>query len=210
VVFSSIELLWFFMPVVLLAYALIPPAWRNAMLAVASLVFYAWGAHAIVYVFLLSLVINFMAGLGVARMQAADRARAARAVMWAAIVVDLAILAVWKYAVFLISQLDGVTGWFGHPHGITVPTLTLPIGISFFTFHANSYVVDTHRGVAAPMRRPQDFAQYMAFFPQLIAVRSSAITRSTTRSAIRRPDPSGYTTSRRGFHGSRLVFVRRS
>src|SRR5581483_903005 len=82
-------------------------------------------------------------GLGIARMHTSHRPRAARNVMWAAIVVDLAILAVWKYAVFLISQVDGFTGWFGHPHVLAVPPIVLPIGISFFTFHAISYVVDT-------------------------------------------------------------------
>jgi alginate O-acetyltransferase complex protein AlgI len=169
VVFSSIEFLWYFMPAVLVLYALAPPSWRNGVLALASLVFYAWGAHAILYVFLVSLVINYTAGLAIARHRAAQNMRAARRVMWTAIVVDLAILAIWKYAVFAVSQLDGALGWFGNPHAVTLPSITLPIGISFFTFHAISYVVDTERGDAAPMRRPQDFAQYMAFFPQLIA-----------------------------------------
>ena len=168
-VFSSIEFLWYFMPAVLVLYALAPPNWRNGVLALASLVFYAWGAHAIVYVFLLSLAINYSAGLGIHHLRTRGQPRGARRVMWAAVVIDLAILATWKYAVFGVTQLNGVLGWFGSPHALGVPSITLPIGISFFTFHAISYVVDTERGEAEPMRRPQDFAQYMAFFPQLIA-----------------------------------------
>ncbi|HET9103441.1 MAG TPA: MBOAT family protein [Solirubrobacteraceae bacterium] len=168
-VFSSIEFLWFFMPAVLVLYALTPPGARNALLATASVVFYAWGAHAVVYVFLISVGLNYSAGRAIEHYRTRDRDRAARIVMIAAIAVDLGFLFVWKYTVFAATQLDRVLGGLGHPHAIAIPSITLPIGISFFTFHAISYVVDTARGVSPPMRRLQDFAQYMAFFPQLIA-----------------------------------------
>jgi alginate O-acetyltransferase complex protein AlgI len=168
-VFSSIEFLWFFMPVVLALYALVPPRWRNLTLAAVSLVFYAWGAHAIVLVFLASIGLNYLAGLLIGYLRGQDRMPAARRVMWVAIAIDLAILFTWKYTVFAVSQLDHVLGWFGDHGAIPLPSITLPIGISFFTFHAISYVIDTTRGEAPPMRRLQDFAQYMAFFPQLIA-----------------------------------------
>jgi alginate O-acetyltransferase complex protein AlgI len=168
-VFSSIEFLWFFMPVVLALYALVPSRARNLLLATVSLVFYAWGAHGIVLVFLASIGLNYAAGLWIGQLRSKQRQHAARRVMWGAIAVDLAILFTWKYTVFATRQIDGVLGWFGNPHAIALPAITLPIGISFFTFHAISYVVDTTRGEAPPMRRPPDFAQYMAFFPQLIA-----------------------------------------
>jgi alginate O-acetyltransferase complex protein AlgI len=168
-VFSSIEFLWFFMPVVLALYALVPPRARNVLLAGVSLVFYAWGAHGIVFVFLASIGLNYAAGLSIGRLRRQDRDRAARGVMWAAVAVDLAILFTWKYAVFATAQIDHVLGWAGYPRAIPLPSIVLPIGISFFTFHAISYVVDTTRGQAPPMRRLPDFAQYMAFFPQLIA-----------------------------------------
>jgi alginate O-acetyltransferase complex protein AlgI len=168
-VFSSIEFLWFFMPVVLVLYMLVPPRGRNLMLALVSIVFYAWGAHAIVFVFLASIAINYAAGLLIGRFRGQMRTAAARRVMWTAIVIDLAILFTWKYTVFFVSQIDHALGWFGDHNAIPLPSILLPIGISFFTFHAISYVVDTTRGEAPPMRRPQDFAQYMAFFPQLIA-----------------------------------------
>jgi alginate O-acetyltransferase complex protein AlgI len=168
-VFSSIEFLWFFMPVVLVLYALVPPAGRNPMLAVVSLVFYAWGAHGIVLVFLASIAINYVAGLWIGSLRAQDREQASRRVMWSAVAIDLAILFTWKYTVFATTQIDHALGWFGDGHAIPLPSITLPIGISFFTFHAISYVVDTTRGEAPPMRKIYDFAQYMAFFPQLIA-----------------------------------------
>ena len=168
-VFSSIEFFWFFMPVVLALYALVPPRGRNTLLAVVSLVFYAWGAHGIVLVFLASIGINYCAGLLIGRLREQDRERDARRVMWTAVVIDLLILFTWKYTVFVTVQIDYVIGSFGNSHAIPVPSITLPIGISFFTFHAISYVVDTTRGEAPPMRKIQDFTQYMAFFPQLIA-----------------------------------------
>jgi alginate O-acetyltransferase complex protein AlgI len=169
VVFSSIEFLWFFMPVVLALYALVPPSGRNLLLAAVSIVFYAWGAHAIVLVFLASIGLNYLAGRAIGHLRMQRLERQARAVMWAAIVVDLGILFAWKYTVFVTSQLDHALGWFGDSNAIPLPSIALPIGISFFTFHAISYVVDTTRGEAPPMRRLHDFAQYMAFFPQLIA-----------------------------------------
>ncbi|MGH2915958.1 MAG: MBOAT family O-acyltransferase [Solirubrobacteraceae bacterium] len=186
-VFSSIEFLWFFFPAVLVLYVLTPPGWRNTVLALSSLVFYAWGAHAIVYVFLLSMAINYTAGLAIVALRGRGRNGAATAAMWIAIVLDLLTLAIWKYTVFAVGQLNGVLGWLGDPHAIGLPSITLPIGISFFTFHAISYVVDTHRGHAMPMRRPQDFAQYMAFFPQLIA--GPIIRYHQIEDQIRKPPP---------------------
>jgi alginate O-acetyltransferase complex protein AlgI len=168
-VFSSIEFLWFFMPVVLALYMLVPPRHRNVLLATVSVIFYAWGAHAIVIVFLASIGFNYAAGLLIGRQRRIGRDTVARRAMWAAIVVDLAILFTWKYAVFATSQIDNALGWFGDHGAIPLPSIVLPIGISFFTFHAISYVVDTTRGEAPPMHRLRDFAQYMAFFPQLIA-----------------------------------------
>lgn len=168
-VFSSIEFLWFFMPVVLALYALVPPRFRNLLLASVSLVFYAWGAHAIVLVFLASIALNYVAGRLIGGYKRQDREDVARRVMWAAIVVNLLILFTWKYTAFAVGQLNGLLGAFGDGPRIGEPSILLPIGISFYTFHGISYVVDVMRSSAAPMRKVSDYAQYMAFFPQLIA-----------------------------------------
>jgi alginate O-acetyltransferase complex protein AlgI len=167
-VFSSIEFLWFFMPAVLLAYLLVPPAGRNVLLAAMSVLFYVWGAHAIVLVFLASILFNYLAGRWIGRAKEQGREPVARRVMIGAIVVNLAVLFGWKYTVFAVVQLNKLVGVFGDA-ALDVPSITLPIGISFFTFHGISYVVDVTRGDAKPMRRVADYAQYMAFFPQLIA-----------------------------------------
>jgi alginate O-acetyltransferase complex protein AlgI len=168
-VFSSIEFLWFFMPVVLVLYALVPPRGRNLLLAAVSVVFYAWGAHSIVVVFLASIAVNYVAGRLIGRYKGAGRENRARQVMWAAVVVNLLILFTWKYAVFAVDQLNSALGLFSDGDVVPVPSILLPIGISFFTFHGISYVVDVTRESAPPMRKLADYAQYMAFFPQLIA-----------------------------------------
>jgi alginate O-acetyltransferase complex protein AlgI len=168
VVFSSIEFLWLFMPVVLALYALVPPRGRNALLAAVSVVFYAWGAHSLVLLFLGSILFNYLAGAAIGRLKDGGREPAARRVVWTAVVVDLLLLFTWKYAVFAVHQLNDALGLLG-PDRLAVPSIVLPIGISFYTFHAISYLVDVMRGQARPMRRVADYAQYMAFFPQLIA-----------------------------------------
>jgi alginate O-acetyltransferase complex protein AlgI len=167
-VFSSIEFIWLFMPAVLALYLLLAPRWRNALLAVTSLGFYAWGAHAVLFVFIGSIAFNYAAGLLIGRLRALGDERSARVVTGVAICANLAVLFAWKYAVFATRQLDGVLGFVGAGH-VAIPSIVLPIGISFFTFHGISYIVDILRGTARPMRRIADYAQYMAFFPQLIA-----------------------------------------
>jgi hypothetical protein len=139
------------------------------------------GAGALLSLFLGSIAINFVAGqlIGAAKV-AGDEPRAAR-LTFAAVAVNLLILGFWKYAVFAVRQLDSAVGVFGGE--IHVPSIALPIGISFFTFHGISYVVDVHRGRAEPMRRPTDYVQYMAFFPQLIAGPIVPLPRD------QRPDP---------------------
>src|SRR3954451_13656671 len=156
------------MPAVLLAYLVVPPAWRNSLLAGVSVIFYAWGAHAIVLVFLASILFNYVAGRWIGHAKDTGREDTARHVMVGAIVANLAVLFCWKYTVFAAEQLDHLLGLFGSG-SIGVPSILLPIGISFFTFHGMSYVIDVTRGDAKPMRRIPDYAQYMAFFPQLIA-----------------------------------------
>src|SRR2546430_2786101 len=166
-VFSSITFLWLFMPVVLALYAVVPPRGRNALLAAVSVVFYAWGAHSLVLLCLASILLNYLAGRAIGRAKDGGREATARRVMWAAIVLNLLVLFTWKYAVFGAHQLNDLLGLVGADH-VGVPSILLPIGISFFTFHAISYVVDVTRGQATPMRRVDGYAPYIAFLPPLI------------------------------------------
>lgn len=164
--FAAPMFLWYFLPLVLVVSWVTPGRWRNAVLAVFSIAFYAIGGKQFVFLLLAMMAVNYVAGLAVGHHRERDPRRA-KAVMIGAVCADLAVLAIWKYAGFATQTIDSIAGAFG---GDTpVATLALPIGISFFTFHHLSYVIDVHRGVRPPMRNPLTFAVYIALFPQLIA-----------------------------------------
>jgi alginate O-acetyltransferase complex protein AlgI len=165
--FASPLFLWFFTPVVLVAVLVTPRSWRNGIVAVASLVFYAAGAGASTLILLVCMVVNFLAG-PVLEPDEWDLARRRRKLLLiAVIVVDLGVLIIWKYAGFLTAQLDGFARLFGGD--FPVVHVLLPIGISFYTFHHISYAVDIYRGERPTLRNPVSFVTYIAMFPQLIA-----------------------------------------
>jgi len=165
VVFSSPTFLFAFLPAVLACTFAAPKAWRNAVLLAASLVFYAWGEQELVLLMLASIGGNFAFGLGVDK--SATRAGKRRWV-GVSIAFNLGLLVLFKYAGFVGSNANAALQALGLP-GVPVPDVTLPIGISFFTFQALSYVVDVYRGDAPVQRSPLRFALYIALFPQLIA-----------------------------------------
>ena len=168
-VFSSMTFLFVFLPLLLAAYYLLPArarAWRNGVLLAFSLFFYAYGGPPFLLLMLLSIAVNYTGALW-----AAPGRRHPRAAMVLTTAVDLALLGWFKYAGFLFSNLARV--WTGLP----VPEITLPIGISFFTFQGLSYVLDVYRGEAQPQRNPLHVALYISLFPQLVA---GPIVRYTT------------------------------
>jgi alginate O-acetyltransferase complex protein AlgI len=164
-VFSSPTFLFAFLPAVLACTFAAPRSWRNAVLLTASLGFYAWGEQELVLLMLASITGNFAFGLGVDR--SASRA-AARRWVGVAVAFNLALLVVFKYTGFLGANLNAGLAAAGLP-AVPLPEITLPIGISFFTFQALSYVIDVYRGHAPVQRSPLRFALYIALFPQLIA-----------------------------------------
>ena len=167
-VFSSVTFLFFFLPTVLIAYYLTPRRWRNALLVAASLVFYTWGAGWIVLVLLVSIALNGLFGLGIERATDEGRRGPAQAILAVAVIMNVALLAWFKYANFGVDTLNGVLGATG-TSPLPWADILLPIGISFYTFHSLSYLVDIYRGTARHLSSPIDFALYIAFFPQLVA-----------------------------------------
>jgi alginate O-acetyltransferase complex protein AlgI len=184
--FSTPIFVFAFLPLVLALYFVSPRVVRNGLLLLASLVFYAWGEPAAVLVMVFSIVLNY--GLG----RWVDRARqrgAGKAVVATAVCANLAILLVFKYADWLwggASALLQAAGALSAPLaalGSHVPagswlrsaflnaddSIRLPIGVSFFTFQATSYVIDIYRRDVESERSLIDFAMYKSFFPQLIA-----------------------------------------
>ncbi|MEU9887349.1 MBOAT family protein [Sphaerisporangium sp. NPDC051011] len=166
--FASPLFLWFFMPATLAAYWASPRRLRNWIVSAASLIFYTWGAGAYAALLLSAIAVNFATGIAVDSARLAGRPRARAAVAAAAIAWDLGILAVWKYAGFASRQIDALTAALGLGHSPIV-SLALPIGISFFTFHHISYVVDVYRGSRPAQRSLVGFVTYIAMFPQLVA-----------------------------------------
>ncbi|GAA0510782.1 alginate O-acetyltransferase [Saccharopolyspora subtropica] len=165
--FASPLFLWYFLPAVLVAVLIAPRSGRNAVIAVASLLFYASGAGGTTLLLLACIVVNYYAGRQLEPVEwGFDRDRR-RWLLIGAISFNLAVLAVWKYAGFATAQLAVLTSWFGGD--FPVLHLALPIGISFYTFHHISYVVDVYRGERPALRDPVSFVTYIAMFPQLVA-----------------------------------------
>jgi alginate O-acetyltransferase complex protein AlgI len=162
-VFSSVVFLFGFLPLTLLVYFLLPSLrLRNVLLIGASLIFYLWGEKLFVAVLLLSVVMNHGLGLAAARTRGSVRGRW---VVGAAIVGNLALLGAFKYANFFADNLNALAG---RPL-VEIGPIHLPLGISFFTFQALTYVVDVARGDATVQRRLRDVALYVSMFPQLVA-----------------------------------------
>ncbi len=159
--FGSPAFLFLFMPVVLALHLVLPRRGRNGMLLLASLLFYAWGEPLFVLVMLASLVGNYFLGRLVDARQEGGGGRAA---VGLAVGFNLGLLVFFKYANFLWDQARAVFA--GLPE---LDPIALPIGISFFTFQAMSYIVDVYRRDASAQRNPVDFALYVSMFPQLIA-----------------------------------------
>ncbi|MFE9743867.1 MBOAT family O-acyltransferase [Saccharothrix saharensis] len=161
--FASPLFLWFFLPVVLATVLVTPRNWRNGVVAVASLLFYVSGAGGTTVLLLICMVGNFLAGRRLEPGAPGDR----RLVLVGAIALNLAVLVVWKYAGFATEQLHDIAAVVGAD--LPVVELALPIGISFYTFHHISYVVDVYRGERPALREPVAFVTYIAMFPQLVA-----------------------------------------
>jgi alginate O-acetyltransferase complex protein AlgI len=169
-VFSSVIFLFGFLPGVLLAYFLIPRGWRNLLLLLASLLFYFWGEGGYVVIMLLYMVFNWFFGItleAVKRKENGVPGPGAKTVLALALTFNLGFLLYYKYFNFFIANLNKLLALTSHH--IAAPNVHLPIGISFFTFQAISYVLDVYRGDVKAQANLIDFSMYKALFPQLIA-----------------------------------------
>jgi alginate O-acetyltransferase complex protein AlgI len=163
-VFSNLTFVCLFLPIVLAAYFTAPQAARNAVLVVASIVFYVWGGRIAIVLVAVSVSVNFALGQAIAD---AEPIRRHRLISWS-IAGNLLVLIVFKYTNFILDNINSVLDSLWSLR-IPTPVIPLPLGISFFTFHIISYLVDVYRGVAQVQRSPVAFALYIINFPQLIA-----------------------------------------
>lgn len=160
-IFSSIPFLYYFLPVVLLVYGLTPRKGKNAVLLLFSLVFYGWGEPKYLAVMLVCTALGYGFGLALGR---AGRPGVRKALLAASVLSSLSFLVYFKYADFFLSNFNALTG-----ASLPLLQLTLPVGISFYTFQILSYTVDVYRGEAQVQKNPIDLACYVTMFPQLIA-----------------------------------------
>ena len=160
-IFSSIPFLYYFLPVTLILYYLAPQKARNAVLLLASLVFYGWGEPRYLLVMLGSTALGYLFGLALG---AAKKPAVRKALLTASILSCLAVLVYFKYTDFFLTNLNALfgTNW-------KLLGLALPVGVSFYTFQILSYTVDVYRGNAEVQKNPIDLACYVTMFPQLIA-----------------------------------------
>lgn len=159
-VFSSMVFLCVFLPAAFCLHLLLPGMRaKNFLLVVASLVFYAYGEP--IYVILL---VASSAGNYILARLTGECPKIRKLTMTLAVVINLGLLVIFKYSGFLVETFNSVTG-----AGIPVPQVRMPIGISFFTFQALSYVIDVYRGDASVQKNFGKVLLYISFFPQLIA-----------------------------------------
>jgi alginate O-acetyltransferase complex protein AlgI len=166
-VFSEPSFLFVFLPILLGLYFLAPRnvGFRNGLLLLASLVFYAWGERSFVFVLLVSVTFNYAMGRLIGAMREGPRGRLSIAI---GIGGNLLLLGAYKYANFVADNLNVVLSGL-HLRQIEIPRIPLPIGISFFTFHSLSYLIDVYRGQFPAQRNVLDIGVYITLFPQLIA-----------------------------------------
>ena len=158
-VFSSIPFLYYFLPAVLAVYFLTPRRWKNAVLLLASLVFYGWGEPKLLWLMVFTIAVFYLCGLAIGRSE-----KHKKLWLWVSAAVGIGLLGLFKYADFFLFSFNAVTG-------LSVPLLrlALPVGISFYTFQCLSYTIDVYRGKVPPQKNPISFGAYVALFPQLIA-----------------------------------------
>ncbi len=163
-VFSSLLFLFRFLPLALLVYYAVPKGWRNLVLFISSLIFYAWGEPVYVGLILFSTLVDYTAGRITAYFKEKGNQKCAKGAVLGSVCVNLALLGFFKYADFFARALQAACSI-----DVPEPGLALPVGISFYTFQTMSYTVDVYRGDARVQKNFIAFGAYVALFPQLIA-----------------------------------------
>ena len=184
-VFSSLEFLFAFVPAFFVLYFLLPQRFRNALLLLGSLIFYAygtWDQPLYILLFLASAAVNWFVGLCIARR------RHPRLWLTVGLIYDFGWLFVFKYANFMFSSVQSLLDSLIPSSGITLPgvELVLPIGISFYTFQIVSYIIDVYRRTTAAERSVLKLSAYLYMFPQLIA--GPIVTYSSIRDQMDKPN----------------------
>lgn len=176
-VFSSIIFIFFFLPLVIGLYFAVPFKFKNIILLIFSLLFYAWGEPRYVFLMILSILINYGYGIWIDKTNHNEMKK--KYILAFAIVVNIGLLAFFKYANFFVDITNSV-----FQTEFQLQQIPLPIGISFYTFHAISYLVDVYRKIESAQRNIYKLSLYITFFPQLVAgpiIRYNDVAKQLTR-----------------------------
>lgn len=160
-VFSSITFLFYFLPIVLFSYFLSPYKFKNATLLIFSLIFYAWGEPVYILIMLFSTIVDYIHALIIDKYRNTFKAKLA---LMSSIIINLSLLVFFKYSDFFISIINSIFNT-----DIALFNLTLPIGISFYTFQTMSYTIDVYKNEAKPQKNIINLGTFVTLFPQLVA-----------------------------------------
>ncbi|HAU99580.1 MAG: MBOAT family protein [Lachnospiraceae bacterium] len=183
-IFSSLLFLFWFMPVFFAVYYLVPAKAKNIVLFLGSIVFYAWGEPKYLLLILVSILVNYILGLLIGRFSESEKIR--KTFFIAALVFDISLLLFFKYIGFFISNINSAFG-----AGIPEINVSLPLGISFYTFQIMSYIIDLYRGKVKAETSVLRLGTYIVMFPQLIAgpiVVYSEVSEGLKKRSIRAED----------------------
>ena len=161
-VFSSLIFIFIFLPMVLISYYVAPRKLRNAVILLSSLLFYAWGEPTYIILIIISILINYLGALLI-RVHIKNKDKS-KFIFITLLLIDISILFFFKYYGFAIECLGSIIGL-----DLKVKSISLPLGISFYTFQQISYIADIYMQKIKPQRNLIDFATYITMFPQLIA-----------------------------------------
>lgn len=161
-VFSSLAFLYYFLPIVLLLYFVLPNKARNMLILISGLFFYAWGEPKYIFIMILSTAIDYTAGRLMDYFDKSPKKRTA--FLLVSVIMNLGLLAVFKYSSFIITTVNSIFGT-----AIPDPQLPLPIGISFYTFQSMSYTIDLYLRNIKVQKNFISFTSYVSLFPQIVA-----------------------------------------
>lgn len=160
--FSSTVFIFYFLPIVMLVYFVSPKRFQNYVLLIFSLLFYAWGGLSFFPLLIFSIILNYVCGIMVEKYR--EDAQKKKIVLIIAIVMNVLFLGVFKYTNFIVDNINSLFNL-----AISIPTIPLPIGISFYTFQAMSYVIDVYRKDGKVQKNILNLGLYISMFPQLVA-----------------------------------------
>jgi alginate O-acetyltransferase complex protein AlgI len=165
--FNSLPFLFFFLPITYFVFwRLRARTSRYVWLTITGYVFYGFWDYRFCALMAISTLISYLAGLAMLRWTSGTPRTLC---LWVPIALDLSLLGFFKYAGFTLMSLDGLAAWLGYELDVAPLNIVLPVGISFYTFHTITYIVDCYRGVVTPTRNFFEFSSYVSLFAQLVA-----------------------------------------